>query len=266
MPVITLLSDWGTKDHYTASVKGAILKRDPSTIIVDISHQVESFNISQASFILRNAYPDFPEGTVHIVAINTDESEQTPHLAIFHNGHFFVGTDNGIFPLVFDGKPERIVEIEILQDTGYYTFAARDRFVNAALHLAHGKKIEELGFMRASLTELFNFKPVLQPSLIIGKVIYIDGYENVFTNISEATFREVCKNRPFTIQLRNKSHHVKKISTSYHDVKESMIVVLFGSTGLLEIAINQGAAASLLGLSVDDSIRVEFEESESHQK
>lgn len=261
MPVITLISDWGTKDHYTASVKGAILKRDPSIIIVDISHQVEAFNISQASFILRNAYPDFPEGTIHIVAINTDESEKTPHLAISHNGHFFIGTDNGIFPLVFDGKPDKIIEIEILQDTGYYTFAARDRFVSAAMHLAKGEKIEGLGFVRTNLKELFNFKPVLQPSLIIGKVIYIDGYENVITNITEATFREVCKNRPFTIQFRNESHRVKKISTSYHDVKESMVVVLFGSTGLLEIAINQGTAASLLGLTVDDSIRVEFEES-----
>ncbi|MDP2424130.1 MAG: SAM-dependent chlorinase/fluorinase [Bacteroidales bacterium] len=260
MPIVTLISDWGSKDHYTASVKGAILKRDPSITIVDISHHVEAFNIPQASFILRNAYPDFPDGTVHMVAINTDESEQTPHLAIFHNGHYFIGTDNGIFPLLFDGMPEKMIEIEIPQDTDYFTFSARDRFVSAAVHLLHGKSIEDLGFIRTGLIELHNFRPVLQPSLIIGKIIYIDCYENAITNISEKVFREIGKNKSFTIQLRSLAHRVKKIPTSYHDVIESTIVVLFGTTGMLEIAINQGNAASLLGLSVDDFIRIEFDD------
>lgn len=260
MAVITLLSDWGPRDHYGGAVKGAILRRLPSAAIVDITHHIDPFNIPQASFVLRNAYPYFPEGTIHIVAINTDESIQTSHLAAYHNGHYFIGTDNGIFSLAFDTIPEKVVEMDILQDTGYFTFSACNRFVNAACHLAEGHPIEKLGNPTRQILELHNFRPVLQPSLIQGKVMYVDGYENLITNITEATFKEIGRNRPFTIHLRKMTHRMKKVNLSYQDVGESMIVVLFGTTGLLEIAINRGNASSLLGLSVDDAIRIEFEE------
>ena len=94
--IITLTTDWGLRDHYAGVVKGAILSRLPDARIVDISHIIQPYNVKQASFILRNAFTSFPAGTIHIVGINTEESDQTPHIALEYDGHYFIGTDNGI--------------------------------------------------------------------------------------------------------------------------------------------------------------------------
>lgn len=258
MPVITLISDWGSKDHYTGAVKGAILRHDPSIQIIDITHGINPFNILQASFVLRNSYPEFPEGSIHIVGVNTVESRQHPHVAIFHKGQYFIGSDNGIFSLAFDEAPEQITEISIFHDKAFFTFSVRDRFVKAACHIAAGKPIIELGTKRDSLTEKHHFKPVAEPSVIKGKVIYIDRYENVFVNITREIFEKTRGKRPFEIQVRNAEYPVSTISDSYSDVPIGNILALFGSTGYLEIAVNQGNAAGLLGLEVDDIMRIHF--------
>jgi S-adenosylmethionine hydrolase len=260
MPIITLISDWGPKDHYAGAVKGAILRHDPSIQVVDITHQVSPFNTLQASFILRNSFGEFPKGTVHIIGVMTDESKQQPHLAIFHKGHYFVGADNGIFSLAFDEIPEKIVEIEVPLDSAYFTFSTRDRFVKAACHIALGNSIDDLGFNRTHLNEKHHFRPVVEPSLIKGKVIYIDSYENIFINITQELFENIRKQRKFEIHLRHSEFQINKIHTSYSDVGIGNIVALFGSSGFMEIAINQGNAASLLGIEVDDYVRIEFED------
>ena len=122
MPIITLTSDWGLKDHYVAAVKGTILSNMPEAIVVDISHDIPPFEIEQAAFVLRNAYPNFPKGSIHILGINTEESDKFGHTVIEHEGHFFIGTDNGIFSLLFELKPDKIVELTINQDSDYFTF------------------------------------------------------------------------------------------------------------------------------------------------
>ena len=106
MAIITLTSDWGLKDHYAGAVKGAILSKMPGARIVDISHQIPSFEIEQAAFVLKNAYSNFPKGSVHILGINTEESDKYAHTVVEVDGHFFIGTDNGIFSLLFDKKPD----------------------------------------------------------------------------------------------------------------------------------------------------------------
>jgi hypothetical protein len=256
MPIITLTSDWGLKDHYMGAVKGAILSRLPEALIIDITHSIPSFNSEQAAFVLRNAYPHYPKGTVHIIAVNTEESEKFPHTAIEYNGHFFVGTDNGIFSLICEKLPDKIVELQVPQDSDYFTFSTRDRFVKVAVHLAKGGKIEELGKVKNKLLEKMLLKPVIDPAVIKGHVMYIDSYENVITNITEPVFNENRKGRKFAIQFR--SYEIKKISRSYQDVPPGEILALFDSNRYLEIAINQGNAAGLLGLDYKEMVRVEF--------
>lgn len=97
MPIITLTSDWGQKDHYAGAVKGAILTKMPEATIVDISHQIPPFEIEQAAFVLKNAWRNFPKGTVHIIGVNTEESDKFGHTVVEKDGHFFIGTDNGFF-------------------------------------------------------------------------------------------------------------------------------------------------------------------------
>jgi S-adenosyl-L-methionine hydrolase (adenosine-forming) len=257
MPVITLISDWGDKDHYIGAVKGAILSRMPEVVIVDISHHIPPFDIEQAAFVLKNAYPDFPEGTIHIIGVSTEESEKFGHTAIELDGQFFIGNDNGVFTLLTNKRPDKIIELTINQDSDYFTFSTRDRFVKAAVHIARGNRIDDLGTPKAKLTEKFLLNPVIDSNLIKGHVVYIDRYENVITNITEPQFREVQKNRKFSLVFR--TYEINRISKSYTDVAPGEIVALFGSSGNLEIAINQGNAAGLLGLDYKDMIRIEFE-------
>jgi len=258
MSIITLTSDWGTRDHYLAAVKGALFSRMPEAVIVDISHDIDPFDLNQASFVLRNCYHHFPKGTIHIVAINTEADLEKPHIAIQHNGYYFIGTDNGLFSLLFDQQPEEIYEIDIPQDSDYFTFPARDVFAKAATHLARGGAMEELGDPMTGLYQRMAFKPAVSGDAIVGKVIYIDRYENVFTNITEDLFRRENRNRPFHIEFSVSRYRIRQINRSYGDVPEGELVALFSTTGNLEIAINKGNAASLLGLGPDDSIRVQF--------
>lgn len=262
MAIITLISDWGLQDHYIAAVKGAILSRDPSIHIIDITHQIEPFSLMQPAFVLRNAYPEFPEGTIHIMGVNTVESLTQSHIAICHKGHFFIGADNGIFSLALGENPEKIIVIDIPQDSDYFTFSTRDRFVKAACHLASGKPIEGLGFQTKKINEKILFNPVVEPSSIKGKVIYIDGFENLYVNITKDIFESVCRNRKFSIVLRNAEYQVNEIHTYYcknntHEEEED-IVALFGTTGFLEIALSMQKAASMLGVKVDDPVRIDF--------
>ena len=258
MPIITLTSDWGIKDHYLAMVKGAILKQVPDARIIDISHQVPPHDLTQAAFIIRNSYREFPEGTVHIIGISTEESDVHPHTAIFADGHYFIGADNGILTMILDKAPEKIVEITLMQDSEFFTFSTRDRFVKAAAMLVSGEDISTLGDERESLNQKFLFSPVVENNIIKGIVIYVDNYENVITNITREKFREVGKGRKFTISFRGEEIHT--IHESYSDVPVGEILALFGHNGHLEIAMNNGTASGLLGLHPDDPVRIEFAE------
>lgn len=258
MAIITLTSDWGYRDHYLPAVKGALLSRMPEATLVDISHDIDPFDLNQASFVLRNCYHHFPKGTIHIVAVNTEADLEKPHIAIYNKGHYFIGTDNGLFSLLFDTAPESIYEIDIPQDSDYFTFPARDVFAKAAIHLARGGAMEDLGDPLQKICDRMAFRPAVSGDAIIGKVIYIDRYENVFTNITEELFRRESRNRPFNIEFSVSRYRIKQINRSYGDVPEGELVAVFSTTGNLEIAINRGNAASLLGLGADDTIRIQF--------
>jgi len=258
MAIITLTSDWGLKDYYAGVVKGAILKKLPGVQIVDISHQVPVFDLNQAAFIVRNSYRVFPAGTVHIIAINSEAAIETPHTLVSHHGHFFIGADNGIFSLLFDEKPEQIIELDVIQDSDYFTFPARDVFVKVACHIAEGKPLSELGHPKDNVLQKMAFQPVIQEGLIKGKVIYIDNYENVYVNITESLFISATTGRKFAITFRSPSYRITEISKSYKDVHQGEMLALLSASGYLEIAIREGKASSLLGLKMDQLVIVEL--------
>lgn len=258
MTIVTLTSDWGVGNHYAGAVKGTLLRLIPGVTIVDITHQVPCFNIMHASFVLRNAYPHFPENTIHLVGINTEADLQSPHIVIKHQGHYFIGADNGIFSLLFDHNPQEMVVIDIFQDSHYFTFSTRDVFARAASMIALGKPMTDLGIEYKTLNERIMFRPVVRPEQILGKVIFIDDYENVFVNIDQPLFKKVSAGRHFVINFRSADTGIDKISTSYSDVPEGEKLALFGSTGFLEIAINKGNASRLLGLRLNETVTIDF--------
>jgi len=258
MATITLLTDWGLKDHYIAMVKGKILSQLPGTIIVDVAHNIPPFNLNSASFVLKNSFVHFPQGTYHIVDIFADATIEMPHVVAHYNGHYFVGADNGLFSLIFEKPPEKVIEIDMIQDTDTFTFPTFDIFIKVIKHIEEGKPLEEIGPNRKQLTQRIPLKPVTSDELIKGHVIYIDHYENVITNITRALFYNLGKKRSFNIFFGASRYSVSKISQSYKDVPPGEILAFFNATGHLEISISSGNAAGLLGLRVDDSVRVEF--------
>ena len=256
MSIITLTSDWGYTDHYIAVVKGLLYSQLPEINIVDISHDIEKFDILKASYVIKNAYHFFPENSIHIIAINTIASIENPHIVVASDGHYFIGADNGIFPLILENKDKDIVELEIIQDSDCYTFSTKDVFVKAAVHIAKGGNYKNLGFSKDKLYSLTPIKPYNNNDYIIGTIIYIDNYGNAITNIPKNLFIKTQKNRNFDIRVRINS--INKICQSYQDVKEGNMLAVFGSNDLLQIAINKDSAKNLLSLDIYDEIKVIF--------
>lgn len=265
MAIITLTSDMGTRDHYVAAVKGAIHVQYPEAVIVDISHSIAPFNSMHAAFVLRNAWPEFPKGTVHIIGVNPEADGQTPHVVVRHHGHYFIGADNGIFSLLFDNKPEEVFELTLKLDTDHLAFPTKNIFVKAACHIARGGTVEVLGRKLASVQEQVSIRPVVVEGTIKGEVIHIDHYGNVVTNITKALFTSVVKHHNFKISFGRAMHDIRQVHKTYSDVPQGERVAFFGDSGYLEIALNKaatgagGGAAQLLGLHVTDVVRLEVE-------
>ncbi|MEI6124602.1 MAG: SAM-dependent chlorinase/fluorinase [Bacteroidota bacterium] len=256
MSIITLTSDWGLTDHYVAAVKGAILSRIPDATIVDVSHSITKFSISETAFVVKYAYKNFPENSIHIVGVNSESSVDTPHIVVYYDHHYFVGADNGVFSLICDSQPDEIFEVTVAQDTDYFTFPCRDVFAKVACHIAENKNLNTIGIKRQAINQLKSYLPVSDKNSITGIVVYFDTYDNAITNINETIFKDVGRGRKFTVYLKNEEEN--RIEKSYSDVANGEIVMLFGATTHLEIAINKGSARNLLGINIYDTVRVEF--------
>lgn len=255
MSIITLISDFGLKDHYMSSVKGAIYSRLPNAVIIDISHQVEKYNIQSAAYILKNAYTNFPKKTVHIVAINTEFINTAGYVAVEHDDHYFIAADNGIFSLLFEELPNKIIELPVDSNTNL-SFPSRDIFTNAAVKLANGADVSTLGKPKTKLLQRLPFRASSLGNIIRGAVIYIDSYDNVITNIDKTLFDTVGKKKSFVIELKGQT--IDKINNDYNEVPQGEILALFNSSGFLEIAIRNGKASELLHLKITEQITIIF--------
>jgi S-adenosyl-L-methionine hydrolase (adenosine-forming) len=255
MPVITLTTDWNKEDYYLGATRGKALTLDPSVQVVDITHKVTPFNHAQAAFILRNSYPDFPQGSVHLLAVNTDGKANQAHLLVEAAGHYFMGPDNGAFGLLLGEIPARYFRFT---STSPGTFACRDLYIPLAIRVLHGEALTKLGDEVTEVTKQVPLRPAIDESVITGNVIYIDSYQNVITNITRELFERVGKGRSFDLYVQSLRYKVNKICLGYDDVPVAELLALFNSAGLLEIAIRSGNAADLLNLSMNAAVRVKF--------
>lgn len=258
MAIITLTTDLGDKDIYQAALKGSILKLIPTVTIVDITHSVAAFNVQQAAFILKNSFHYFPEGTVHLIGIDTVYNAYTKYLMVRYRNHYFVGADNGIFSLMFTDEPDEMFEINIMQDLKFLHFPLADIFVKAACHLAQGLAPRLIGLPVTSLEKKMNLQPVVEKNIIKGSVIYIDAFQNVITNITKEFFSSEQKGRKFVLYFK-RNETINHLSWHYNEVPEGEKLCMFGISDHLEIAINKGNASGLLGLNLGDSVIIDFE-------
>lgn len=264
-PIITLTTDFGLKDHYVGALKGAIYSEIDQAHIVDISHQVTQFNIQECAYLLKNAYTHFPKGSIHIVGVDSEYSENNRHIAVQADEHFFITANNGVMSLICDEiKPDKVYELQ-LPNAKHNSFPALNIFVKAACHIARGGTLDVIGKPYKELKDLKDYKARVSNdgNSIEAHVIYIDNYGNIVTNIQKHLFESYKKGRSFTINARHAK--IKKINQYYSDSKtqEGKLLALFNDADYLELAIYKsdrlsGGASSLLGLDYRDRITIDF--------
>jgi S-adenosylmethionine hydrolase len=274
MSIITLTTDFGLKDPFVGALKGKLISEYPEIQIIDISHNIDLFNIAEASYVVSAAYNNFPKGTVHLIGVDSELTHENKHIAVQWNDHFFVCADNGILSILTQKiVPQKMVEINI-HDRLHESTSAMDVFVKVACHLSKGGSLNVIGKEISGIKVVNELQAVSASnySSIKGYVVYIDHFGNCVTNISKKMFAEIGKNRSFEIKFGSKS--IKKIHDSYSDFKvsekftlkdfEGEKLALFNEAGFLEIAIYKsnpstvGSARSLLGLKYRDVVSVEF--------
>ena len=274
MSFITLTTDFGIKDHFVGAVKGAIYTELPDAKIVDITHNISPFNITETAYILKNSYKSFPEGTIHIVGVDSELSADNKHIALELDNHFFVCPDNGIISMIASEiNPKKIVEINI-HDRIESSFPVLDVFVQVACFIARGGNLTVIGKEIHDFKKLIEIQPKVNQAKnqIIGGVLYIDNYGNVISNISKKMFKEIGKGRRFKATARR--YTFSKIFSKYNEITgnsaddnlqyDGTKLAIFNSAGYLEIAIYRsnldtvGGASSLLGLHYRDAITIDF--------
>ena len=275
MPIITLTTDFGTKDHFVGAVKGSIYSELNDVTIVDISHNIDAFNSAETAYIINNSYKSFPEGTIHIIGVDSELNVENKHIALLLDNHYFICPDNGIISMIASKyKPEKIVEINI-HHTLPSSFPVLDIFVKVATHIARGGTLEVIGKPIKDFKKTVELSPTIdkENNIIKGHVIYIDNYDNLVTNITKTMFQNIGKDRPFELNARG--YTFTKIFDKYSDIVDFSIpkeqrqddgkkLALFNSCGYLEIAIyrsNQNTvrgAAGLLGLNYRDVVNIKF--------
>lgn len=255
MHIVTLTTDFGERDYYVGALKGSILTNGVPVVFADITHQISPYNIVQAAFVLQNAYPNFPAGSIHLISVHNFYDEQRRFLAIAHQGHFFIGPDNGVFSLIFEEKPEQIVELDSAPLQA--VFGIKEVFSKAVGQLLKGLPLSEIGTPVSSYLQRLALQAIIYKNQIRGSVIHIDHYQNIVLNIREDLFERVGKNRPFELYFK-RYDPITVISKNYAEVPVGETLCLFNSAGYLELAINAGEAATLFGLEVGDTVQIDF--------
>ena len=272
--IITLTTDFGHKDHYVGSMKGRLLSENRDFIIVDISHEIDVFNVHEASYVIGAAYKNFPKGTVHLIGVDCERTPFTKHVVMLWQDQYFIAADNGVLSfLTHKYKAEKIYEINIHHLYDEAT-DAMDILLVVASHIAKGGSLDVIG---REIKELKEVKVVqahvaADHSALYGTVIYIDHYGNCITNISRPMVKDIAKGRDYYISFGTKK--IARVHKTYSDFlvpdeeklkqKEGDVLALFNSNQNLEIAIYKsnpktiGGAKSLFGLTVGSTITVNF--------
>jgi S-adenosylmethionine hydrolase len=261
-PIITLLTDFGLKDPYVASMKGVILSINPQCTLVDITHQVSPHDIREGAFILAQTYSTFPKGTIHLSVVDPGVGSARKPILIVTKNFFFVGPDNGLF--AFAVKREKLKKVIALGKMEFFlpevspTFHGRDLFAPVAAHLSLGIAPESFGRVIKSWNEISFPEPVLRQEKLIGEIVHIDTFGNLVCNIDYKNLLKFSKGRLFVIKIGERT--MRGLKKGYWEGKKDEPMALIGSGGYLEISIREGNAQKILKVKRGDSIQVEVRE------
>jgi S-adenosylmethionine hydrolase len=258
MTLITLLSDFGLKDPYVAEMKAVILSINPQILIVDITHEIEKFNIHMAAFFLASAAPYFPPKTVHLAVVDPGVGTKRRPVVVETEQSFFVGPDNGL--LMLAAQKEGIIKVCNIVNPNYMssrvsrTFHGRDIFAPAAAYLATGTNPAEFGPAIRDYVFPEFVKPKTIKGEVVGEVLHVDGFGNVISNISKEDLEKtgVREGDSLFVRLNGKTLTLQFCS-AYGEVPVGTVLAIVGSSDFLEVAVNKGSASRTLNATVGDS-------------
>lgn len=259
--ILTLTTDFGTRDAYVAAMKGLMLQINPDVQLIDVTHEIAPHDIMEAAFVLLGALPYFPAGTTHLVVVDPGVGTDRPPIALRKGGHLFVGPDNGLFSLVLEGEqPDELVRLD---QPDFWrtphpsrTFHGRDLFAPAAAHLSAGRPLQTLGSPHPALKRLQWALPIQDEQGIQGWVVHIDHFGNCITNIARSHL-DTGRREP-RLKCFVGGTILDQIHNTYADVAQGDPVLLLNSEGRLEIAVHAGNASSLLSIRKGDPINLLF--------
>jgi len=246
---ITLLTDFGQQDPYVAIMKGVIHRIAGEVTIVDIIHSLPPGDISKAAFVLKESFPYFPEGTVHVCVVDPGVGTKRKPVVVVTKHYFFVGPDNGlIWPSV---EKENDYKVYLLDNPKFFlpkvsnTFHGRDIFAPVAAYLANGISPEEIGSIsQDGLQRLLLPEPIISGNVITGRILYIDRFGNLITNIPSHLLELHMKGKSIQVEICGQA--IQGIKRTFQEVGLGEFLAYVGSFGYLEIGVNMGSAADLL--------------------
>lgn len=249
-PIVALLSDFGTRDHYVGTMKAVVLSVCPDATLVDIGHEIPPHDVVAGALELAACYRYFPTGTVFLVVVDPGVGSSRRGIAAESNEHRFVAPDNGVLSAVFlETPPKRVVELterKYARPTVSRTFEGRDRFAPAAGWLAKGVGLTSFGRPITDYHVLDIPLPAIDAAGVTGDVVRVDRFGNLITNIDRKTFDRVSAEGP--VVVRAGLEDVSRVVNTYAEAAPGAVCALFGSTSHLEIAVNGGSASERLGL------------------
>lgn len=256
LPVITLLTDFGTADYFTGAMKGVILTINRSVSIVDITHEIPPQDIESGAFTLLTCYRDFPDGTIHVAVVDPGVGSSRRAIVVRAGPRYFVGPDNGLFSYIYDREP--LCEVFHATATEYFrpspssTFHGRDVFAPVAAALSKGVDPQALG---ARITDYVHLPP-LSPTVddagkLHGRIIHIDHFGNCITNFTRPDLPG--SSQPKLLIHGKTIEAFRKFFTDEHGSPEE-IFAIWGSAGFLEIAVNRRSAAEVLTAKRGDTV------------
>lgn len=258
-PVITLITDFGTSDHFVGTMKGVIYNINPDVEIVDITHKVAAYDIFDAAFALAQSYRFFPSGTIHTIVVDPGVGTSRRPVLARSMGYRFVAPDNGVLSLIYER--EENVEVRHITADHYFlnpvsaTFQGRDIFAPVAAWLSKGVELDKFGDPISNYVKFSSPKPKwVNDSLIKGVVLKVDRFGNILTNLQPEDLPRLFAENPPPFKIIINEHEVTRLNLAYSMGKPGELFAMVGSSGFIEICTNRGSAARIL--NVDRGVEV----------
>lgn len=265
-PIITLTTDWGNQSFFAGMVKGRLYSLIEDVEVVDVAHSVEPFKVAEATFVVRNACLAFPAGTIHIVDVASDPTQENAFVVVKARGQYFICCDNGLPTMAFGHEVEEAVSIP-LQEMRIYNFAAYSLFAPTAAKLAGGTPMSDLGPRVEQLRQRMLPSWVSQGDEYRIPIQYIDSYGNAYLGMSYREFMDLSQGRPFMMQVRE--YRITEIRSSYYQKPTQPthraaraggieLCLTVSATGMLEIAISNSNFAQYIGMQLGEMVLLQF--------